>query len=227
MRIILSLVLTLIGVLTIALGNGVFHYCISAGYSWTFSALSSWVIIFICTVLILWITIRSKERRLLHIIIGASLSIGLLVGNFIVRPIYQGDYTKKGQTVTINENSLLSIVLEKNPNYDGLICIASPSCPFCKEAAETRLKVMKERNPKLQIGIALFTSDSSHIEQFQSETETENLDYYLSPDEKGTIDLCHGAFPTFIYIKDKKILQIWTNGEMGYPALDWIENKLN
>ena len=227
MRIILSLVLTLIGVLTIALGNGVFHYCISAGYSWTFSALSSWIIIFICTVLILWITIRSKERRLLHIIIGASLSIGMLVGNFIVRPIFQGDYTKKGQTVTISENSLLSIVLEKNSNYDGLICIASPSCPFCKEAAETRLRIMKERNPKLQIGIALFTSDSSHIEQFQSETETENLDYYLSPDEKGTIDLCHGAFPTFIYIKDKKILQIWTNGEMGYPALDWIENGLN
>ena len=227
MRIILSLILTLIGVLTIALGNGVFHYCVSAGYSWTFSALSSWIIIFICSALILWITLRAKEKKLLFIIVGITLSIAMIAGNFIVRPIYQGDYTKKGQTVSISENSLLSIVLEKTPNYNGLICIASPTCPFCKEAAETRLKVMKERNPKLQIGIALFTSDSSNIERFQSETETENLDYYLSPDEKGTIDLCHGAFPTFIYIKDKKILQIWTNGEMGYPALDWIENGLN
>jgi hypothetical protein len=123
MRIILSLVLTLIGVLTIALGNGIFHYCVTAGYSWTFASLSSWVIILICGMLILWIAIRSKEKKLLHIIIGITLGLGMLAGNFVVRPIYQGDYRKKGKTVNITENTLLSTVLEKNPNYNGLVCI--------------------------------------------------------------------------------------------------------
>ena len=158
--------------------------------------------------------------------LGIVLSAGLIVGIAIERPIYSGDYNKEGKAVSIEKNSLLDVILASQPNYDGLICIASPSCPFCKDAVSNRLRVMKERNPKLAIGVALFTSDSSNITRFQKETDSKNLDYFLSPDIKGTIDLCKGAFPTFIYIKNKKITHIWGNSQMGYPALDWIEAGL-
>lgn len=227
MRTILSLFLTLIGVLTILLGNGLFHYCVSAGFSWTFAALSTWLVLIICAILILWMSFRAKQKKTIQIILGCVLSIALLFGNFIVRPIYQGDFNKEGQVLNISKNTLLHSILNKQADYNGLICIASPTCPFCKQAAKTRLKVMKERKPSLQIGIALFTTDTNELERFRKETETQNLTYYLIQDAKGVLDLCHGAFPTFIYIKDKKVVHIWKNNQFGFPALDWIENKLN
>lgn len=227
MRTILTLFFTLIGALTILLGNGLFHYCVSSGFSWTFAALSTWITLLVCLIFILWISFRAKEKKVLQIIIGCSLSIALLVGNFIVRPIYQGDFNKEGKPLNISKNSLLDLILNQNSDYDGLICIASPTCPHCKKAAKERLKVMKERNASLQIGIALYTKDTMRMNNFKKETETQTLPYYLIQDAKGAMELCHGAFPTFIYIKDKKVVHVWQNNEFGFPALDWIENKLN
>jgi hypothetical protein len=226
MRTVFSLFLSLVGVVAIVLNAGIFRACILAGFSWTFASLSTWSILLICALLITFVSLRAKERKILQLIVGCTLSLSLLIGNFILHPIYQGDYTKKGKSVSISKNSLLNTILSSQPNFDGLVCIASPTCPFCKAAVESRLNVMHERKPSLNIAVALFTSDTSQMENFKIETSSENLDYFLSPDIKGTIDLCHGAFPTFLFIKNQKIIHIWSNGQMGYPALDWIENKL-
>jgi hypothetical protein len=226
MRTVFSLFLSLIGTVAIVLNAGIFRACILAGFSWTFASLSTWSILFICALIITFVSLRAKKRKMVQIIVGCTLSLTLLIGNFILHPIYQGDYTKKGKSVSISNNSLLKTILSSQTKFDGLVCIASPSCPFCKAAVESRLNVLHERKPSMNIAVALFTSDTTQMENFKTETASENLDYFLSPDIKGTIDLCHGAFPTFLYVQNQKIIHIWTNAQMGFPALDWIENKL-
>ena len=80
----------------------------------------------------------------------------------------------------------------------------------------------------IQTGIIqfIFSLDSAKIDNFIQETGASNLTYILAPDEKGTLELCQGRFPTFFYLKNNNVIHKWDNNNIGYPAYDWIEDGL-
>jgi thiol-disulfide isomerase/thioredoxin len=200
-------------------------YGILNGWGWTFSSFSHWILIIGLSVLIaILLPFKSTNWKTVLVRILVPLLFGGIY--FARNPIYQGDYSKRGTDVEITDNSLLNEILQEEPNFDGVVCIAAVWCPFCKEATRQRLKIMKKRKPELQIAIYLADKDSTAVDRFIEETGADDLSYFQVKDSSGMIALSGGAYPTFAYIKDKKIIHIWRNDEMGYPTLDWIENKL-
>ena len=103
--------------------------------------------------------------------------------------------------------------------------IASPSCPHCMVAAN-KISLLKARNPKRDVKVLMYTLTQEKIDDFISDSGVDDLDYKLTENENALLALCQGKFPSFFYIKNKKVVHKWNNRELGYPALDWIEAGL-
>ena len=202
-------------------------YGVDNQFSWTISALSHWILI-ILLLIPLFIVFNPWKKKLLNWITKLSITLLSLGSYFAMNPIYQGDYSKTGEPLSISkDNSLLNTILSQSPNFDGIVCIVSPGCPFCKIAARERLKVMKQRATDIDVAVFISATDSSAISYFISETDAPELTYFLVEEPEGMHALTLGSYPTFVYIKNKTILHKWSNDALGYPALDWIESGLN
>ena len=145
---------------------------------------------------------------------------------FISSPIYQGDYNKQGNANnTIKNNLIIERIKKENPKYNGLLAIVSATFPYCIDAVN-RLKIMHKRSPDLDLSFTMHSQDSLQILRFKEKTNTINDTYYHT-DNLTTIGmLSQGSFPYFIYIKNGKIIHRWNNEQLGYRALDWIEQGL-
>jgi hypothetical protein len=228
MKFRISLILVLFGAILylIIYPTELIRYGILNGWAWTLSSFSHWILILILSILIAYILpLKTKNWKTLLLRIAIPVVFGSIY--FARNPIYQGDYSKTGMALEITDNSLLQEILDEQPDFDGLVCIAAVWCPYCKEATRQRLKIMKRRKPELEIAVYLADKDSMAIDRYIEETGADNLRYFQVKDSSGMIALSAGAYPTFVYIKNKRIIHAWRNDEMGYPTLDWIENKLN
>jgi hypothetical protein len=85
---------------------------------------------------------------------------------------------------------------------------------------------LKKRSD-VDVAIFLAAKDSASLDYYIEETGASELDYFLVQDPEGMHELSRGSYPTFIYIKNGKIIHRWSNDNLGYPALDWIESGLN
>jgi hypothetical protein len=197
------------------------------GFSWTLSMLSHWLLIALTSSLSVLICPLSFKRSFLLKLLVPLVFLGIY---FAVRPIYEADYVKRDTALEIKEHSVLTTILNKNPNYNGVVCIAMTGCGYCKIATRNYLNRLKERNKGIDVGVLLTTTDSSAIDYYISETNAGELDYFLMDNnEKASHEineLTKGRFPSFIYIKNSTILHKWSNDNLGFPALDWIENQL-
>jgi hypothetical protein len=202
-----------------------FSYGIELNVSWTFSALSHW---FVLTLLLLptLLLLRFEKSKVVNIVVKITIVLAVYGVYFAMNPIYQGDYSKKDEELSVSNNSLLSQVLQANPTFNGVVCIASPGCPHCKVATRYRLKPLKKRSD-VDVAIFLAAKDSASLDYYIEETGASELDYFLVQDPEGMHELSRGSYPTFIYIKNGKIIHRWSNDNLGYPALDWIESGLN
>lgn len=224
MRIFAALVVLLLSLLLIIFPDVLYNYGISGGWSWTFSALSHWIgILVLSTVGVILLPFQMK--KIYATLLKITVVLALLGGYFFVRPIYQGDYKKADRELNDATNSVLTEVLAAKPGFEGVICIASPGCPFCKIATRYRLKEIKRRT-NLGVGVFLAAKDSSAITAYSEETESPELDYFLVENTDGMNQMSEGRYPTFLYIKNKKIVHKWSNDNLGYPALDWIESGM-
>jgi len=224
MRYISTAILFLIALILIIFPKLLFFKGLESGFSWTISALSHWIILIIVVVLIM-LSLKLKIKKVYSIIIKLIILIGILGSYFAQNPIYQGDYIKVDTELNISDNSLLTTITNTNPDFNGIVCIASPGCMFCKEATRDRLKKIKVRSD-IDVAVFLAAEDSAAIDFYIKETNAPELTYFLVEDTEGMNEIAQGRYPTFIYIKDNKIAYKWSNDNLGYPALDWIESGL-
>ena len=136
------------------------------------------------------------------------------------------DYIKNGDSLNIKEHILLDTLNKKRESTTGLICIADLGCPFCKKATRERLNIIKERLPASNIYITLNSDNQTHIDQYISDTNAENIQFLKFKGSRAILELAKGRFPSFILVSDGKIIKRWGNAQMGFPALDVIESYL-
>ncbi|MEX2484394.1 MAG: hypothetical protein WED10_07540 [Brumimicrobium sp.] len=221
----MSFIYIVLSLLIIFFENQLNQFLIEVGFSWTLSALTPWILILVLSVATM-LKLRSSFRPQKWKWSFFLLPFVLLGLNFAVNPIYEADYIKKGEALNIDEHVLLNEIENESPNFDGLVSIADINCGFCKLATKTRLNVMKERFPELDIAITLNTTDQNQIDRFKKETSSNNLNFIKIDKSLEVIKLAGGSFPTFVYVKNRKIIHRWKNNEFGFPALDWIESNL-
>lgn len=149
-------------------------------------------------------------------------------GAFAACPIYIEDLSDGGVAIEAEAfagNSVVAMLAENNPAFDGVVCVASISCPYCRDAA-SKLAVLKERTPERDVAMVLYSLDETQLTAYPEETNAHNLDFYLTPDEQGSMQICEGRFPTFVYVREGKVIKKWDSSALGFPAYDAIEAGL-
>ena len=203
----------------------IFDTLIGWGFGWTISALTPWLLLFALSFTIMYVLLR-KLRLQKGKWVLVLIPILFLGFNFLLNPIYEADYVKKGDSLNVDNHILLDSLNKRVDSFTGLVCIADIGCPYCKMATKNRLNVIKDRLPKSKIYITLNSSNQKYIDQYVDETGADKIDFLKIDKSKEVLELSQGVFPTFILISEGKIIHRWTNSKLGYPAMDEIESYL-
>lgn len=226
MRIIFGALLIIGAVTAVLKAEAIFWAGIENNFSWTLSKAAPWLIVLLAS-LIAVILIRSVfSRKLWRNVFSICLPIVMLAFMFAMNPIYSGDYIRKGDALNIKSHVLIDIVENYKSDFNGLVAVVDYNCPFCREATKEKLRRMQDRNLNIDLALTLNTSDQTTIENYIKETDSESLKYLSHESSAELLNLTKGVFPTYFYIKNGQILHKWKNSQLGYTALDWIENGL-
>lgn len=226
MRVFFGAVLIL-GALTVALvAESIFLFAVENNFSWTLSKLLPWMLVLVTGLfgsILLSSLITRRVWKRIHIVSTPLILLGFMFG---LNPIYAGEFTKNGVELDVDSHELIDILNDYKPGFEGLVAVVDYNCPFCRKVTEGRLQNIYDRNEDLDLVLTLNTSDSITIENYTRETNSEKLNYVYHEPSSELLNLIEGVFPTFIFVKQGKILHKWKNSQLGFPAIDWIESKL-
>lgn len=164
--------------------------------------------------------------RIGKVVVGFFILAACIGGYLAVNLPYITDWNKRGEDISmVDEGKAVEEFLRNNASYHGLVCLALPNCPYCV-ASIPKLEKLKNRSTDLQAMVLVVAKDSTGVERFRSHVGDTDIPIELAPDANAFAKLARGSFPTFVYIKDGKLVQLWANDQLGYPALDWIESGL-
>jgi hypothetical protein len=197
---------------------------LSLGLPWTMHYVLLWILVSVFAILTAiqcWKTLQGHPR-FWATFLAFTIPLGAY---FAANPIYQGDFNKYGKTQDILENDILSDVLIHNPDFSGLVCVASANCPFCIEAVREKINVMHKRN-KVSTLVYISYGDSSIVEYFRELSGAPDIEIIVNSNPEGALDIDESVIPIFIFIQNGRIVHLWRNDQLGYPALDWIESGL-
>ncbi len=166
--------------------------------------------------------LSNKTTRLTGSILIAVLGVSLYLSTNLP---YVEDYSKEGIQMSLENNEVIKAISNENSDFNGLLMVASTSCPHCMAAA-LKLEVLQKRAPQRNLEVLLFTTSEDEVTNFKANSGAEDLNYRLTSDTEAVIELCEGRFPTFVYIKNGKVIHKWGNNDFGFPAYDWVESGL-
>lgn len=188
------------------------------GASWTFSAMSPYILQFIVAVLLaiqIGLLFKTKGRLISRLIflVGVLVFSGIA---FAFNPIYEGEYS--------NTYDKLSLMSNQEPIFkEGLTMVAMPGCPHCYSRIGT-LNKLKQRAPLLDIHIQFIVVDSLAIEDYQDQL-IEGISVGVSRNPKFVAEIVNGRFPAFIHQPKEGKTYYWKQKNFGNPALDWLESN--
>lgn len=201
-----------------------FDVCVGFRMPWTFVYILLWIVIFLIsalTAVLCWKTLKGRARIWVTIL----AFVIPLASYFAATPIYIGDFNKFGQKKDINDNGILTDVLTYKSDFDGVVCVSSLHCPFCVEAVKDKMQVLFKRN-KIDILVYLAFGDDIMVQDFRKRAEALTIPIIVNSNPNAGLDIDENVIPVFLFIKNNKIVHLWRNDQLGYPALDWMEGGL-
>ena len=162
---------------------------------------------------------KFKLLKPLKIIISMALFVLPFLLYFVCSPIYQGDFSNSGYTVS-SENRF--------PEKKQFTVYVLPNCKYCVSSTAT-LKAMIRKNK----GIDLVVRVLGH-------TVNDSLKYVKLIDNLGLVSMnsssksietvqikelftiTQGEFPTFVISKNGKAIKAWHNDNFGVRAIDEV-----
>lgn len=183
------------------------------GRSWTMSKIVPYVLCWVSSMLVLVFSIYTFRNKAIGALVGGIFSIAIIGFDFSQHIIYSGDFSNNSVAVQ-----------SKDPQFrpNTLSAITIPGCPFCHASVEM-LKVMKARNPQLDIQFLVCTTDSTQLNEYVQPIDGK-FDLALFEDLEELNKLGVTGFPTFIYTDTSGKKQMWSNDNFGAPARDFVES---
>lgn len=213
-----------IGLLSAVFHTHLFDWVVNLGMSWTFAFLLPWILVSLFAGLFAWeLRKRLKQHYKIWVpLLAFLLFLGL---HFSLNPIYEGDLNKFGKEKKWQENQILEDVLAYDSNFEGLVCVASPNCPYCIEAVQKKINAIHKRG-HVQIIVYLGNGGEQEILLFRDRAQAFEVPIILNSHPEDGIDIDENVIPVFVYIKNQTVTHLWRNDQLGYRALDWIEKRL-
>ena len=205
--------------------DSVYYLGLNLGLGWTLNYLLIWILILILSAhaaLLCYKTLKGRAKYWTSVL---ALLIPL-ASFFAAKPVYEGDFNKFGAEVDYGQdNIILNDILNFKSDYNGIVCVASPTCPFCIEAVRDKIRFLHKRN-KIDVAIYMPADDGSNFEQFRTSTQAFDVPIIANSRPDIGFDIQENVIPVFLYIQDGIVRHVWRNEQLGYPALDWIEKAL-
>lgn len=201
----------------------------SLGFGWTAAYVAPRLLMLLLTVLLVSVFWNAAQVGLrMKVVLGILLFSACVGGYLAVNLPYKVDWSRTGTDMSgkLDGNPIEVMLNEPQPDFNGLVMLALPNCPYCFEALPKVIAV-KQRQPELDIAVFVFARDSGGVEFFKEHIGSVDFPVYLMTDRDFSKEICGGLFPAFLYFKEGKVVHNWAYNEFGYPALDWIENLLN
>ncbi len=202
-----------------------FYALIALKFSWVLAYLFPWISLLTTSVLfaLAFRKVLIGSMRLWLPWVSTLLMLSLL---FALNPVYEGDLNKSGNPMDIQNSRVLQEILSKDAEFEGLVCFASATCPYCIEAVRDKMLLLHQRN-QVKVLVCLAENNPLSLGQFRIATGAKDLPILLNSGSDFAKELGESVIPFFVYVKAGKIVHLWRNEQLGYPALDWIEKGLN
>ena len=197
--------------------NNLEETLLNIGFSWQFSMLIPFIIIFVFGFFISFLfskIIKSKPLRF-----SISFVIGILFSGayFAFYPIYIADLD--------NEFRIEDHISNNKQNEAFLEVLVLPDCPHCIYSTDL-VKKLALRNTDAKIVYKIVSRDG-YGGGIEEKLKKEGMKYSHSAYDANIKTLAKGSFPCFVFHeKGSKNVQIWNNNTFGSKALDDIESKL-
>jgi len=218
-------------IITTVLGSGaIMQFGMdSLGLGWTASFVAPRLLMLLLTALLVsvfWNAAQVGSR--MKVVLSILLFSACVGGYLAVNLPYKVDWSRTGTDMggKLDGNPIELMLNESQPDFNGLVMLALPNCPYCFEALP-KVRAIKQRQPDIDIAVFVFARDSGRMEFFKEHIGSVDFPVYLITDRGFSKEICGGMFPAFLYYKNGKVVHNWAYNEFGYPALDWVEDRLN
>lgn len=162
-------------------------------------------------------------------VVLSVLITGVCVGGYLIVNLpFIDDWNKKGEELSgvYPDNAVELILQEEFLEFEGVVFMALPNCPYCFQAYPD-LKVLKQRNPQMDVATIVFGQDATRLEFFREHVGESDIPVFLLEDHQQATTLTQGKYPAYLYVRGGKVMYRWSNNQFGYPALDWVEQGLD
>ncbi len=190
---------------------------LNIGLSWTFSKIIPYLFLLICGFFLFFQIRKGITGKILKNVLSFLILFLPFVIGFILHPIFEGDFSKDGSTSVKNSSS-------SDFKKDGLMVISIADCPFCFGAIE-KLKLIKKRNPSLNIEFVVCTKNKEYIKNYMEEIDN-SFPIRLADNADSLVASANFRFPAFVVVRNKKPVYVWSNDEFGVRAIDQLESDV-
>ncbi|MBI2259710.1 MAG: hypothetical protein HYU67_12550 [Flavobacteriia bacterium] len=215
MKKIYFFVFVLISTLTIVYFKTIERLLIENNFSWTISKALPYFLVVVLGFILSYFIYNLAKTKIIKLILSVFVAVLPFIISFIFHPIYEGDFSRVGTSYQL-----------KNDNQDfqtvDLVVLTIPGCPFCHESTIYSNKMLL-RQPRLKIKYIVCDTNTREIEPYQKKLNRK-ISVSLAKDLKLCINISQGSFPTFVALKNKKIVEKWSNDQFGVRAKDFVEN---
>ena len=193
----------------------------SLGLSWTLSKLLPYILFLIIGFPFSFIFYKKfKLLKPLKIIISVAIFVLPFLLYFVYSPIYQGDFSNSGYTVS-SENRF--------PDKKKLTIYVLSNCPYCIQATTT-LKNMLFNNKRIQLEIKVIGNHIDDkikyqrlINQMGDVSLYKNGDSLVREPIQAMLKLTKGEFPTYVLSESGHAVKAWHNDSFGVRAMDEVD----
>ena len=167
---------------------------------------------------------KFKLLKPLKIIISLALFVLPFLLYFVYSPIYQGDFSNSGYTVS-SENRF--------PNKKQFTVYVLPNCKYCVSSTAT-LKAMVRKNKGINLVLRVLghtVNDSLKYVKLMDNLVPVTMNSSNNSIEKVQIkellSITQGEFPTFVLSKNGSAIKAWHNDSFGVGAMDEVDHYFN
>lgn len=212
-NLLLLIVAVAIGVLTIFLHDAISRELFQNGSTWTRSQLVPYLLCWVSALNVIVFGISAFKKKVVGALVGATLASVIIGIDFRQHVIYQGDFS----------NNSVEIQSDYHQFKKGTLSVITiPGCPFCHASIEM-LKILKERQPQLDIHFLVCSSDSLALEEYVEPIQGK-FDLELFEDLKEIPKIGINGFPSFVYTDTNGKKLLWSNDGFGARARDFVES---
>lgn len=152
----------------------------------------------------------------LFIAIASVALVGTMV--FYRSPIYTNDWKNEFDNATEKENLVIQSIVKQNPDFSGMVVLASPYCSYCHELTnKAYLTAQKKEIPLL---VYLNQTDTNGRSYFLKYTPIHEKSLHHVPDISAMQALTLSWYPVLIEFRKGEPYKRWWYRNFGYPALD-------